>query len=219
MQTTGPLEPGIARVVERGTGALIGYVFTVENGAGQLQRWLLHRPPQNNFEVRPPPPDMAGWTLADWRARVPELWRPGSHYVRAQANVYVHGGTYDGVTWGQIPAEAMLPEPSYPQVPGDYQLDPTPTHVCVAIQHEHELPGMIYCIGGLASSASAEYWMLPAGFQPAGANASVAVTGGTERAASLQGFIDVANRAWAPGCVLAITGCVNYTGAEPPAMP
>src|SRR4051812_15583391 len=103
MTITGQLALGAAQIIQQTTGELIGYAYTVANGKGQLQRWLLYKNPHNSFDVRAPPAPMAAWTLSDWRANVVELWRPGSFYVWAQANVYRHGETVDGQTWTQIP--------------------------------------------------------------------------------------------------------------------
>jgi hypothetical protein len=217
METTGQLALGLVQAVERGTGALIGYAFTVANERGQLQRWLLHRPPHNDFEIHPPPPDKAGWTLADFQASVPLLWKPGSYYVWAQADLYRHGGTYNGVTWTHLPAAGAVPEPTYPPVPGDLQLDPTPNKPVSAFQETSV--GLVYSMGGLENASSVEYWVLSPGFQPAGGASNVVVTAGTATVPSFQGFLDAASRLWSQGSVLAVTGCVNYTGVKAPTTP
>lgn len=217
METTGLLKLGLVRAVARGTGELIGHAFTIENGRGQLQRWLLYRSPQNDFEIHPPPADKAYWTLSDFQANVHELWRPGAHYVWAQADVYQHGGTYDGLTWTRIPPEGSLPDPTYPPLPGELQLDPTPNNVLQVLQET--ATGLAYSIGGLGDAASVEYWLLSSGFQPAGGASSAAITPGTGSVGSLQSFLDSANELWGEGARLVITGCVNYTGEQPPSSP
>lgn len=212
MTITGQLELGAAQVVQRDTREVIGYVYTVESGKGQLQRWLLHKHPMNAFDVEPPPPEMKGMSLADWQAGVPNLWKPGSFYVRAQTDMYYHGDGSNG-TWTQIPSE--LPKPTFPQVPGaSYQLDYGRFHV-LAVAQEH-LRGLAYSVGSLSDPANAEYWMLPAEYKPAGATASIKVAEGAEKANTLAEFVAFANQSFRPGCAFAITGCVNYTG---PAVP
>jgi hypothetical protein len=217
--STGPLQPGLVQVASRETGEVVGYAYTVENGAGQLQRWLLYGNPHNSFEVKPPPASMAGWTLAQWQAEVPRLWRPGSFYVWAQADVYQHGGTYHGRTWTQIPAAAALPPETYPPgSKGPFQLDPTGFRVLDVRQAT--LSGLAYSIGGLEDAASVEYWMLPAGYQPAGGGDRAAgIAGGTEQATSLDDFIGAANQRWGSGCLFVIVGCVNHHGTAPPGAP
>jgi hypothetical protein len=216
--STGLLQLGAVQVFSRGTEEVIGYAYTVESGAGQLQRWLLYRNPHNAFEIKPPPASMAGWTLSDWQAEVPRLWRPGSFYVWAQADIYQHGGTYGELTWTRIPPDSKLPLPSYPPVTkGPFQLDPTGFRV-LEVRQESSI-GLAYSIGGLEDDLSAEYWMLPAGFQPAGAGREAEIALGAEEARSLDGFIDAANQRWSAGCLFVITGCVNRRGETAPGAP
>jgi hypothetical protein len=218
MTITGPLTLGAAQIISRATGELLGYAFAVPNGAGQLQRWLLYRDPQNSFDIQPPPPNMAGWALSDWQAHVPSLWRPGSFYVWAQADVYRHGGSYTGPSWTQIPPADQLPSPTYPDLPGaDFQLDHTRTHLLNLLHGQSR--GLAYSVGSLSNSSSAEYWMLPSGYTPGGDSGTTSITTGSDAAASLAEFVGVANRSWGPGCCLAIVGCVNYRGENAPAMP
>jgi len=229
----GQLSTGLVQVVAPGTGEVLGYAYTVPNGGGQLQRWLLYRNPQNTFDVVAPPAEMARWTLADWKANVPSLWRPDAYYVWAQADTYEYGRTYrheyDGghyeTQWDQIPAD--LPAANYPSEGSRYQLDPTGWNVINVLQWASNLWGMAWAEDGLRDAAAAptgrarnrEYWFLPAGFQPAGGDRRTSVAVGTLEAGSLDRFVDLARQRWAPGAVLTITGCCNYFNAEPPAMP
>ena len=121
------------------------------------------------------------------------------------------------MTWTQIPRAGALPPVRYPEVEGaDLQLDPMGGKVLEVFQEG--CCGVVFTVGSLMDASNAEYWMLPAGYQPTGSAASkVAV--GTEDAKSLQDFIDVANRSWGPGCALVITGCVNYRGETAPRAP
>lgn len=213
----GPVIVGASVVLASGGEDVIGYVFAAASAGGQLQRWLLHRDPENALEIRPPPAAMAAWTLDDWLGAVPELWLPGSFYVRAQADVYEHGGVYRGVTWTAIPPAVELPQPTFPPRFGSsLQLDPTGARSLDVAQADAR--GLAYAIDGLHAEASAEYWLLPAPSQPGGAGAPLIVTPGGPAAASLQAFVDLANQRWSPGGRLAIVGCVNYRGDAPPAQ-
>lgn len=217
MTTTGLLDLGVAEIVDRGTQELLGYVFTVANGAGQLQRWLLFRNPQNELAIRPPPASMAGYSLADWQANVPALWRPESYYVWAQADVYEHGKTYNGTTWTQIPPSTRLPEPSFPERPGsNFQLDFTGL---VADVLQDDSRGLAYVVRGLGSESSIEYWSLPARYQPAGRARAAAIAVGVREAISLDAFTTLCNETWSPGCTFVITGCLNYHGSAAPLAP
>lgn len=218
MTTTGQLDLGLAQITRRNGTEVIGYVYTVPSGKGQLQRWLLFCNPDNSFDIKPPPKDMSSWTLGDFQANVPKLWRPNAYYVWAQADLYRQGQTYNGVTWTQIPPAANLPAPTYPDVSGaSFQLDPTGCRV-IDISG-NALTGMAYTVGGISDTSSVEYWMLPSGFQPAGASASAGVSVGAQSATSLQDFVTTANRSFSAGAAFAITGCVNYTGQRAPAHP
>ncbi|MDC0746718.1 hypothetical protein [Polyangium mundeleinium] len=212
MTTTGLLDLGAAEVVDRTTGELLGYVFTLASGKGQLQRWLLFRDPRNELEIRPPPASMASFTLADWQAQVPSLWRPNGYYVWAQADVYPHGET-----WTQIPPASALPEPSFPERPGsNYQLDYTGGKVIDVLQEDWR--GSAYVVRGLSQTSSIEYWSLPARYRPAGSTRAV-VSVGTEEATSLDAFVRLANTSWGPGCKFVITGCLNHHGTAAPFAP
>ncbi|MDC3955179.1 hypothetical protein [Polyangium jinanense] len=217
MTTTGLLDLGASEIVDRNTGELLGYAFTVESGKGQLQRWLLFRHPQNELEIRPPAPAMATWSLADWQANVPSLWRPNGFYVWAQADVYRHGETYDGVTWAQIPSVSQLPKPTFPELPGsNYQLDYTGK---VADVLQENWRGRAFVVRGLTQASSIEYWSLPARYQPAGSRGTTTVTVGTEEASSLDAFVEHSNRTWSTGSTFVITGCANYHGSATPFAP
>jgi hypothetical protein len=219
MTTTGLLDLGVAEVADRRTGELLGYVFTEASGKGQLQRWLLFRHPQNEFEVRLPPAsaNMTNWSLAEWQARVPSLWQPNGYYVWAQADVYRHGETYDGVTWTEVPKAASLPSPTFPERPGSkYQLDYLEGKLIDVRQGDWL--GRAYVVRGLTVESGIEYWSLPAQYQAAGsARTSVAV--GAGEATSLDAFVDITNRTWAAGCTFLITGCLNYHGTAAPFSP
>jgi hypothetical protein len=223
--SNGQLSTGLVQVVAPGTGELLGYAYTVANEGGQLQRWLLYRNPENTFDLVAPPADKAAWTLEDWKANVRSLWRPSSYYVWAQTTVYAHGGTYGGVRWDQIPTK--LPAPVYPPEGDSFQLDPTGAHPISVLQWGTDLWGMAWTEDGLrdASATStgrarnAEYWFLPAGFQPAGAGGKTSIAVGSLRAEGLDQFVALANQRWAPGAVLAITGCKNHFNQVPPLFP
>lgn len=213
MTMNGPLQSGAVEIVNPSTREVIGYAYTVETGRGQLQRWLLFLNPHGALEVRPPPEHMAGWSLSDWQAHVPSLWKPGSFYVWAQADVYRHGDTYDGVTWSQIPPVSQLPEPSYyPSPPdGHFQLDTRLVKFLLDSQ-----VGYVFTMCSLLDSASQEYWSMPAGAQAAGGACTLAVAPAADDVGSLGAFIDMANQSFGPGSSFAITGCVNYHGDAPP---
>jgi hypothetical protein len=223
--SNGQLSIGLVQVVAPGTGELLGYAYTEACEGGQLQRWLLYRDPRNAFEITAPPAGKAGWTLADWQANVPELWRPGAFYVWARTMVYEHGKTYGSVKWDRIPTP--LPKPEYPAQGEYFQLDPTGMHVINVLQWATDLWGMAFTVDGLRDAAAAttgrgrnvEYWLLPAGFQPAGGAQRTSIAVGTLGADSLDRFVTLANQRWAPGAVFAITGCHNYFNDVPPAEP
>lgn len=217
MTTTGLLDLGVAEVVNRQTEELLGYVFTEANGTGQLQRWLLFRHPENNLAIRSAPASMANWSLSDWQANVPSLWRENGFYVWAQANVYQHGNTYDGVTWTQIPSSGNLPAASFPERPGsNFQLDWMDGKIIEVRQGDWL--GRVYVARGLTAESSIEYWALPSQFQAAGSTRT-SVSMGTAEVSSLDAFVDIANRTWSPGGTFLITGCLNYHGAAAPFAP
>lgn len=214
MAMTGPLQLGAVQVVSPMTGEVIGYAFTTASERGQMQRWLLHKDPGNALDIRPPPASMAGWTLADWKANVPKLWKADSYYVWAQADVYEYGVTYAGVRWTTIPTK--LPQASFPPDYPHVQLDPEPWKL-IFVKQLH-VQGLVFTHGGLRDASNIEYWMLPSSFQPAGAVAASVATS-TEDVRSLEGFVGVANQSWSAGCSFVIIGCVNYKGANAPAAP
>ncbi len=217
MTTTGLLAPGAAEVVDPDTRELLGYVYTIEHGRGQLQRWLLFRHPKNELQIRPPPEDMARWSLDDWQDKVAELWRPDGYYVWARADVYAFGETYNGITWDKLPAENDLPPPTAPEQMGNnFQLDYNEGWLIDISQLYRE--GKAYVVRGLSSSSSIEYWLLPPDYVPAG-KTRLTVQVGLERVASLADFITLCQPSWTPGSTLIITGCVNYTGKAPPFSP
>ncbi|WP_437819081.1 hypothetical protein [Sorangium sp. So ce1078] len=212
MITTGQLTMGAVQIVSKDSSEVIGHAYTVANGGGQLQRWLLYRNPQNAFDVRPPPASTAGLSLEEWKSKVPGLWRPGSYYVFAQADLYRYGETHDGETWTRIPPASRLPPPSYYPA-GPRQLDPDGRILDVL---QGNFRGLAFSVLGLSNPNSVEYWMLPSAYVPAGGGATARVATGARAASSLQAFVDTANQSWAPGCTFAITGCVNYRGDKPP---
>jgi hypothetical protein len=244
MTMTGQLELGVVQVNSSTSGALIGYAFTEALERGQLQRWILYTDPANAFEIGPAPASMAGWTLADWQKNLASLWKPGSVYVWAQADVYEHGGVYGGVTWTKIPDADSLPHARFPAVPGeDFQLDPPtrqtvlelasagaqPTGIALAAATAQptglapasataQPTGLAYTVDGVHDARNREYWMLPSGAQPAGGSRRAAVREGAARAPTLQSFVDLANQRWAPGSVFVIIGCGNYRGATAPVL-
>jgi hypothetical protein len=217
MTTTGLLALGTTQIIGTANGELIGYAYAEATPEGQLQRWILYNEPQNSFEIRPPPSAMAGWSPGDWKASVSSLWRPGSFYVRAKADKYCYGETYHGVPWTQIPKAPQLLEPSYPEgLDHPHQLDPIGSKIIHV--HQHACHGLAFTVNGLLDPSSIEYWMLPSSYQPAGGGEAAVIAMGSEGACSLDEFIDHANQSFGPGCRFIITGCVNYRGAQPPAI-
>ncbi len=219
---TQPLPPGAVTVLEPGTGELLGYAFSWESGAGQAQRWILHRHPHNELTVAKPPETMARWTKQDWRSAVPELWRPGSYYVRAQADLYAFGGSYGDRTWKVLPEDHELPAPTYPPDDSPAQFDPTRTSIELWSLDQTRL-GVIFVEGKLDADSNAEYWLLLPGFSLDLGAQSVTARAGTSSVPDLRGFVQMANALWAPGAVLAITGCRNFhdvtgTGKLPPVL-
>jgi hypothetical protein len=205
----GQLQLGTVTVLDPNTGELLGYAFTTECGAGQRQRWILYRHPRNSLMIAAPPATMADWTMDDWKAAVPQLWRPGSYYVRAQADLYAFGRTYGDTLWDVIPPSYLLPKPTFPRDDDDFQLDPCGR--LIQWTHGAERMGSVFVQGMLEGEANIEYWLLLPGYEPAGGATPTAVTESTEMAPDdLGSFVDVANRSWAPGAVLAITGCRNF---------
>lgn len=214
MTTTGLLALGAADVIDPNTRELLGHVYTIAHGRGQLQRWLLFANPKNELEIGPPSEKMATWTLEDWQAQVENLWRPNAYYVLAQADVYEYGRTYDGTTWRQIPAAKDLPEPSFPERMGsNFQLDYMEGRLIEILQNEER--GKAYVVRGLAQESSIEYWLLPARYEPAG-RARMAMTLGRTTASNLSAFVDSCQPSWQPGATLLITGCLNYSGEAAP---
>ncbi|WP_437303848.1 hypothetical protein [Sorangium sp. So ce388] len=242
MSFIGLLQSGAVQVVNPKNRQVIGYAFSVETERGQLQRWILFEHPHNTLDIEPPPEHMARWSLSDWRSNVAALWRPGSFYVWAQADVYRYGEAREQQKWAKIPPASRLPAPTYPDVGfSDFQLDPTGGRLLEVLQLRAggvvlapnepleaagarlngamplEARGLAFAVNGLLDPASTEYWMLPAAYEPAGKSAAVAIKTGTQKAGSLQEFIDVANQGWSPGSTFVITGCVNYRGDTVPA--
>jgi hypothetical protein len=217
---TGQLELGVVQVVSSATGALIGYAFTEALPHGQLQRWMLYEDPANAFALAPPPASMTGWTLADWQANLESLWKPGSFYVWAQADVYEHGGVYGDAPWTKIPAVDSLPKARYPHVPGkSFQLEPPKTQTVLELASADAQPtGLAYTLDGVHDGFNREYWMLPAGSQAAGGIRRAQVRVGAAAAPTLQSYVDLANQQWAPGSVLVVVGCVNYKGESAPVL-
>ncbi len=217
MTITGLLALGAAEIVDHATQELLGYVFTQAHGQGQLQRWLLLRNPHNEFEIRSPSKEMAGWSLDDWQDHVAKSWRPNAFYVWAQADVYTHGDTYGETTWKQIPSADDLPKPSFPDRPGsNFQLDYLDGKVIRVVQDDWM--GRAYVVRGLSQESSIEYWVLPARYVPAG-EARTRVSTGSEQARSLSEFVEMNQSSWTPGATLIITGCLNYTGEAAPFAP
>lgn len=214
MITTGQLALGAAEVVST-TCEPICYVYTVATPTGQLQRWLLHKDPQNAFKIRRPPSHMAGWSLSDWQANVPKEWRKGSIYVRAESVVYRHGETYDGVVWTKIPAD--LPPPIFPKGSGEsHQLDPIGSRIIHVMQEDRR--GLAFTVRGVHAESNAEYWLLPGAYEPAGGSAEAGIVMGSEEVSDLDQFVRLANQSFQPGSLFIITGCVNYAGDAPPAF-
>ncbi|WP_437570128.1 hypothetical protein [Sorangium sp. So ce542] len=239
MPTTGQLQLGLTEVYAPGTNTVIGYAFTEQSGAGQLQRWILFDDPENALEVRKPSAQspITATTLGEWRDQVGRLvrqrWQPDWRYVWAQADVYSHGGTSGSDaatwTWTQIPPASRMPMPTYPDVDADCaQLDPD----CKALEIvQNAIRGLVYTSPALASArasassaSTVEYWLLLDEYAPAGGlkPTTVGAAGGRhvtltdDPALALQKFIDLANASWKPGCAFVITGCVNHTGQFAP---
>ncbi len=216
--SNGLLALGLVEVVVPRTNENLGYVFTEQSGRGQLQRWLLYQAPNNHFELRPPPPEIANWSLSDWTSGVFRLWRPNSYYIRAQTDVYEYGRTYNGVSWSQIPRD--LPNASYPSGDPNFQLDPVGWNITVT-QWTTNLWGLAYTVSGMSEareagrSRSREYWVLPAAFQPAGTQRTVISVGSTE-VPDEERFLSLARGMWAPGATFAITGCHTHFGESLP---
>ncbi|XXX78721.1 hypothetical protein WMF30_08085 [Sorangium sp. So ce134] len=229
------LQPGIVRVVKsvNGQEKEIGYAFTVETGnGGQLQRWLLYEDPKNEFEIRPASNKMDGWTtLQHWQTFVNNTLRPkwsaDSIYIWAQSNVYLPGGTYNGVVWGNgIPLASLLPPPTYHAVYGtNVQTDHTAPFAIeirqVGIQ-KSVLCGLTFTAGSLANPSSVEYWVLSPSYQAAGApdaNSVTSIKTGTGFADTLDDFIALANQSWTSNSRFVITGCINFRHPDgPPAV-
>jgi hypothetical protein len=217
---TGQLELGVVQVTSSATGALIGYAFSEALPHGQMQRWILYEDPANAFTIAPPPATMASWTLADWQKNLASLWKPGSFYVWAQADVYEHGKAYGDAPWTKIPAVDSLPHARFPLVPGkSFQVFPSPNQNVLELASDDAQPtGLVYTLDGLHDNFNREYWMLPAGSQPAGGSRRAHVRVGTAAAPTLQSYVDLANHQWVPGSVLVIIGCVNYKGPTAPVL-
>lgn len=217
MTISGLLMLGAAEVFDSNTHELVGYVFTVAHGQGQLQRWLLFQNPQNHFEVRPPSETMAHWTLEDWKRHVAELWRPNGYYVWAQADVYEYGKTYNGVPWTHVPSADDLPKPTFLDIPGtNFQLDYLDGRLVDVRQQDAR--GHAYVVRGLKEESSIEYWLLPAQYQPAG-NVRTEIAVGNVEVASLESFVAHCQPSWSPGTKFVITGCLNYHNVDAPFAP
>jgi len=220
---TGQLSNGLVEVTGPGGTEILGYAYTVPEGRGQLQRWLLFRDPVNQFELRAPPVEMARWSLEEWQSHVASMWRPGSFYVWAQTDIYEYDRIYLERRWDQIPL--TLPPPTYPTQGSSFQLDPTGYHVINVNQWSTNLWGIAYTVQGLCDATAtgkawnAEYWLLPSGFEPAGGTNRTSISVGTLPADSLERFVMQANTLWAPGAVFAITGCKSHFGQVAPAEP
>lgn len=220
---TGQLATGLVEVTDPSGTEVLGYAYSVPEGRGQLQRWLLFRDPVNRFDLRAPPAELGSWSLEDWQSRAPALWRPGSFYVWAQTDIYEYGQTYGERRWDQIPTP--LPPPTYPPQGSSFQLDPTGWTVINVNQWSTSLWGIAYTVQGLRDATAtgkarnAEYWLLPRGFEPAGGANRTSISVGTLAADSLERFTAQANGLWAPGAVLAITGCKSHYGDVAPAEP
>lgn len=214
---SGLLMLGAAEVFDSKTQELLGYVFTVAHGQGQLQRWLLFRNPNNQFEIRPPSESMAQWSLEDWQKHVIATWRPNGFYVWAQADVYKYGGNYDGVTWTRLPSADDLPKPSFPDRPGsNFQLDFLDGKLIDVRQEDGR--GHAYVVRGLENESSIEYWALSPRYKAA-ASTRTEIAVGNEAAASLEGFVKHCQGSWSPGSTFVITGCLNHHGAAVPFAP
>jgi hypothetical protein len=217
MKTTGLLALGATEIIDHNTQELLGHAYTIAHGQGQLQRWLLFRHPENELAVRSPSEEMAKWTLEDWQNHVENLWQPDGYYVWAQADVYEYEGTYDGVTWSQIPSADQLPAASFPERPGsDFQLDYLDGRIIELFQDDRR--GQAYVVRGLSEASSIEYWHLPARFEPAGM-ARTRVTRGREIVGSLHGFVEKCQPYWSSGSKFVITGCLNHHARSAPYAP
>lgn len=215
--TPGLLAHGVAEIVDCKTLEVLGYVYTVADGQGQLQRWLLFQNPKNEFQIRAPSAEMSRWTLDDWQRHVSESWRPHSFYVWAQADVYEYGGTYGGTTWQQIPTAEKLPDASFPDRPGsNFQLDYMDGRIIDVLQDDRL--GWAYVVRGLAHESSIEYWALPARYEPAG-KATTAVSLSKDGVGSLDEFVARCQSSWTSGSTFIVTGCLNYTGESAPFAP
>ena len=169
MTIMGQLQPGVVKIVKPGTDSVIGYAFTIEDGnGGQLQRWLLHENPNNEFEIKPAP-SMASFTLSDWQAKVrAEPWTANSIYVWAQADVYVNDGT--ATSWNKIPAASELPDANFPPCEDNLQ---TEYRVGGALKiQQNGCEGLLFTIGNMSGRSSVEYWMLPSSYEAAGGTCS-----------------------------------------------
>jgi hypothetical protein len=204
----GQLQLGTVTVLDPNSKELLGYAFTEPHGAGQLQRWILYRHPQNSMMIASPPANMAEWSLDDWKTAVPQLWRPGSYYVRAQADLYGFGRTYGDRRWDELPPSFLLPKPTYPADDEEFQLDPHGRLIWWL--NGGQRLGQVFVHGKLDGEASVEYWLLLPGYAPAGGAASMVVAESTEMAPDVDAFLRVATPSWAAGAVLAITGCRNF---------
>ena len=209
----GPLDLGAVTVRDRVTGEVIGHAYSILDGRGQRQRWLLHRHPQNSFTIGAPTPEMARWTLDDWNRAVPDLWSEGAYYIRAQADIYEHGGVYEGVTWDRIPER--LPAPTYPPYDDDFQLDHHPSLIDIEIENQVRV-GWVYTEDRLQDATNKEYWLLTPRYSSAGARSQTSLRDGPTPAAALSTFVEHANRSWIPGAKLVIVGCKNYHGSRTP---
>lgn len=208
----GQLSSGVVQITAPETNELLGYAHTEGTAGGQRQRWLLYRNPGNKLQIQAAPAEMARLSLSDWRRQVPLLWRPRSYYVEAQTDLYFYGREYYGRVWDSLPPESEMPAPTYPALGGALQLDPTGTRLLEVLQRSaaNEIRGYAFTKGGLDDESNAEYWLLPSGYLGAGAAAATAIVPGTTPVATLGEFLNAARGAWAPGAVLAITGCLNY---------
>ena len=201
----------------------IGYVLatpdardTWETGVGaQYQRWLLFELTDNDFEVRPTQdPTLAGLTLAGWGELVRTKWREGARQIWGRARIYVHGGTYGGVTWTSLPAE--LPEALDPKVEGiGFQIDVTGGKPSLVGLHQETARGLAFAVAGEGAASTHEYWLTAPAYRPVGQGSSVRVRPDARSLGSLKDFSRLAAADWAPGASLTVVGCVAYTGKKP----
>ncbi|WP_437504205.1 hypothetical protein [Sorangium sp. So ce1099] len=220
------LPAGVVDIIDPSTAKVIGSAYTETTSTGQLQRWLLHRSPQNNFQVQLRPGGNALHTLACWRSYVaaPNNWSQGSIYVWAKADVYEYGGTYNGQKWNKIPPAPALPLPTYfDQNAASAQLDQIWSKYIDLRQvdvNKQILRGLGFVQGALTDATSVEYWFLPAGYQStSGFRAIQGKKGPMSPIRSLDGFVAAANNLWCAGSQLLIVGCLNHHGSTPPALP